>query len=371
MSKCFFENYEKNGISFFSDLFCVAFFNLVNVDASDLSIIKYALTNTGEELFEPLGKTFTDSSDETSLSLLLNLNTFNSEVENRIISNLGFLRNFFKEQFDATIIVGVSGVAEGPESISSCCRYARSSAEYTNLTGISDILPYDRIQRKDNYYFFPLETEDKLIRSVLKGDEASVRLIIEKIVEANSLLTAGMIKFLFFDLAATALKILSASSVDFETVFGEAKTPFDMLDRCYAIREFVEVIHYIFGKTCELLTNDQRHKKEKLKDEITEFVKNNFANPNMSLAMVADQFLMNYTYMSHFFKDFIGTNFIDYISTLRISKAKELLRTTNMAIGDIATAVGYANATVLIKIFKKIAGITPGAYRKRIYINKE
>ena len=198
-----------------------------------------------------------------------------------------------------------------------------------------------------------------------------MHLIIEKIVEANTLLSSGMCKCLFFDLAATALKIISASSLDFEMVFGTEETPFAMLDRCSSPKEYMEVVYYLFDNTCEQLTNDQRHKKEKLKSEITEFVKNNFSNPNMSLAMVADQFLMNYTYMSHFFKDFIGTNFIDYISTLRISKAKELLRTTNMAIGDIATAVGYANATVLIKIFKKITGITPGAYRKRVYINKD
>ena len=84
----------------------------------------------------------------------------------------------------------------------------------------------------------------------------------------------------------------------------------------------------------------------------------------MSLAMVADEFSMNYTYMSHFFKDYIGSNFIDYISDLRVKKAAELLRTTNLAIGDIATEVGYANATVLIKIFKKVTDTTPGAYRK-------
>ena len=57
--------------------------------------------------------------------------------------------------------------------------------------------------------------------------------------------------------------------------------------------------------------------------------------------------------------------------TVIISKAKELLRTTNMAIGDIAMAVGYANATVLIKIFKKITNTTPGAYRKRVYIHRD
>ncbi len=370
MEKCFFEEYEKNGISFISNYFCVAHFNLINIDPTDLPIIKYALENTSEEVFEPLGKTFADGTDDTSLSLLINLKASNSEVEGRVISNLSFLRNFFKEQFECDIIVGLSNTAVGAENISTCCRNARNSAEYSKVTGVADILPYDRIQKKNHYYFFPLETEDKLIHSILNGDEANTWLIIDKVVEANSLLPAGVSKCLFFDLAATALKIISGSSLDFDEVFGDA-SPFEMLEKCRTPKEYMDVIRLLFGGLGIHLVNDQRHKKEKLKSEIVEFVKNHFANPNMSLAMVADQFLMNYTYMSHFFKDFIGTNFIDYISTLRISKAKELLRSTNMAIGDIATAVGYANATVLIKIFKKIAGITPGAYRKRVYINKD
>ena len=101
--------------------------------------------------------------------------------------------------------------------------------------------------------------------------------------------------------------------------------------------------------------------------DVRGFIQKNYTNPNMSLAMVADEFSMNYTYASHFFKDFIGMNFIDYVSDLRVKKASELLRTTTMPIADIAAAVGYANSTVLIKIFKKITNTTPGAYRKNIY----
>ncbi|MBE7013352.1 MAG: helix-turn-helix transcriptional regulator [Ruminococcaceae bacterium] len=367
----FFGKYEKNRISFISDLFCVVYFNLCKVDKNDLPIIKYALTNTCEEVFEPMGKTFADDSEAEALTLLINLKSINTEVENRVTSNLGFLRNFFREQFDATVIVGLSNFTQGTEGISDCCKNARNSAEYSKLTGVADILPYDRIQKKDNYYFYPLETEDKLIHAVLNGDAANAKLIIEKVVEANTLLTNGMSKCLFFDIAATALKIIFGASLDFEAVFGEGETPLSMLDNCREPKEFMGVIYYMFDKICEHLAADQRQKKEKLKKEIIDFVRNNFSNPNMSLAMVADQFLMNYTYMSHFFKDFIGTNFIDYISALRISKAKELLRTTNMAISDIAMAVGYANATVLIKIFKKITNTTPGAYRKRVYIHRD
>ena len=84
----------------------------------------------------------------------------------------------------------------------------------------------------------------------------------------------------------------------------------------------------------------------------------------MSMSMVADAFALNYTYVSHFFKDYLGASFVEYISELRVQKAAELLRSTSLSISRIANDVGYANATVLIKIFKKYTGITPGTYRK-------
>ena len=105
-------------------------------------------------------------------------------------------------------------------------------------------------------------------------------------------------------------------------------------------------------------------KKENLKDEITTYLEQNCANPNMSLKMLADAFGFTYTYMSHFFTDNMSDNFVKYVTGLRIQKASEMLRLTDRSIAEIAEQVGYSSNTVLIKIFKKEMNMTPGAYRE-------
>ena len=55
----------------------------------------------------------------------------------------------------------------------------------------------------------------------------------------------------------------------------------------------------------------------------------------------------------------------DYLTTLRMEKAKELLRETNMLIGDITLAVGYEDAHVFRRRFKQYTGMTPGQYREQ------
>ena len=55
----------------------------------------------------------------------------------------------------------------------------------------------------------------------------------------------------------------------------------------------------------------------------------------------------------------------DYLTTLRMEKAKELLRETNMLIGDIPLAVGYEDAHVFRRRFKQYTVMTPGQYREQ------
>lgn len=69
--------------------------------------------------------------------------------------------------------------------------------------------------------------------------------------------------------------------------------------------------------------------------------------------------------MSSIFKEKTGINFSEYLNTLRIERAKELLTNIDLRIQDIALQVGYQNVNSFIRTFKRSSGLTPGEYRKR------
>nr|MCR5032076.1 helix-turn-helix transcriptional regulator [Lachnospiraceae bacterium] len=58
----------------------------------------------------------------------------------------------------------------------------------------------------------------------------------------------------------------------------------------------------------------------------------------------------------------------DYLATVRMDKAKELLRTTDLKIRDISLEVGYEDDHVFTRRFKKYTGKTPGQYRSEHYV---
>ncbi len=67
---------------------------------------------------------------------------------------------------------------------------------------------------------------------------------------------------------------------------------------------------------------------------------------------------------STLFKERTGEKFVDYLNRVRIEKSVELLTTTNMKMYQIAKNVGYDNVKYFFKIFKKVMGVTPEAYRE-------
>jgi len=86
---------------------------------------------------------------------------------------------------------------------------------------------------------------------------------------------------------------------------------------------------------------------------------------DISLDMVAAELTTNRTYLSNYINEVQGTSFRDWISGLKIEKAKELiLNNPEMSINDIADAVGSSSQSFFARKFKEVVGQTPTEYRK-------
>ena len=94
-----------------------------------------------------------------------------------------------------------------------------------------------------------------------------------------------------------------------------------------------------------------------------EYINKNFSDPDLSLASVANKVNITPNYLSTIFTQETGESFIEYITRLRITKAKELINSTSMRIVDIAFSVGYQDSNYFSKIYRKIAGETPSQTR--------
>ena len=94
------------------------------------------------------------------------------------------------------------------------------------------------------------------------------------------------------------------------------------------------------------------------------FLSQHYSDPNLMLQDVAGEVGMSQSHFSTVFAQETGITFTQYLTALRIGKAKELLSATQMRSSEIAFAVGYNDAHYFSYLFKKQTGATPSEYRK-------
>lgn len=93
------------------------------------------------------------------------------------------------------------------------------------------------------------------------------------------------------------------------------------------------------------------------------------AQEDLSLAAVAKHARMSPFYFCKMFKKITGVNFANYVSGVRVEKAKTLLLNPNYRVSEIAYEVGFQSLTHFNRVFKNIAGQSPTEYRQHLSTN--
>ena len=75
---------------------------------------------------------------------------------------------------------------------------------------------------------------------------------------------------------------------------------------------------------------------------------------------------MSYAHQCRVFKYYYGISPLSYVNTLRMERAKNLLRDTDLTVSETANRLGYNNLGYFSRIFKKIVGVSPGTFRQKV-----
>ncbi len=95
--------------------------------------------------------------------------------------------------------------------------------------------------------------------------------------------------------------------------------------------------------------------------KILGYLEQNYA-ADISLKTISQEFHLNSSYISQLIKNETGLTYTQYITELRMNKAKELLKTTKLSLNEISEAVGFHDYFYFIKKFKREVGVTPGKF---------
>lgn len=109
--------------------------------------------------------------------------------------------------------------------------------------------------------------------------------------------------------------------------------------------------------------NKQATKRQNLQ-QVKNYLDQHFAQ-KISLDELSNHFFINKYYLLRIFREKFGITINSYLTSVRITQAKHLLRFTDMSLNDIAQACGLQNANYLNRVFRKVEGIGPSNYRRK------
>ncbi len=136
------------------------------------------------------------------------------------------------------------------------------------------------------------------------------------------------------------------------------------IDPGASFEQVIENQHDIGFSIIHLIEQSKKRKNRINLEEIKQYIDQRYDANNLSLDEVAKKFFVSKEYLTTVFKQKYGYNVTEYIITLRMEKAKQLIKNTTMQYKIIAEKVGYDDVPYFYRVFKRYYHISPGEMRR-------
>ncbi|WP_165452250.1 helix-turn-helix domain-containing protein [Paenibacillus thalictri] len=215
-------------------------------------------------------------------------------------------------------------------------------------------------------FYYSFMDENKVVNGLKVGSTDALRTEVERIIQTNKNngVSFTHLGALLAEFVNTGVRFLQEKQLSVQNVMDDDEYAL-LADKNIPPSEFNERVEMLL-RFYETIISETATKEEKRSGTvvslITQFIETHY-HEDIYLESIAGEIGLSAKYISRMFKETTGTSITDYISMIRIAKAKELLLGTDLKISDIADQIGINNRTTFLRLFKKYEGVSPIHYR--------
>lgn len=277
----------------------------------------------------------------------------------KIIEDAREMRKALSQVFDAKFRVGIGGPKNILLQAQSLYEAKRALSDGKSRIAHFEDLPEISQQNTD----YPVDTEEKIYDFLQQNEEEKMVEQVEKLFmwyQQNRQNELNEVRMKGIEIAITASRESRSLIKDTKGVMES-----DYLKEVMECQDVFGVQNWIETKLIAMLRSQNNlSKTETAIEKAILYIRDNY-DKDISLNDVAEVVNISPYYFSKLFKEEKGTNFIDYITKIRIERAKELLKDPERSIKEVCVLSGYANPNYFSRIFKKQEGITPTEFREK------
>jgi two-component system response regulator YesN len=179
-------------------------------------------------------------------------------------------------------------------------------------------------------------------------------------------LKSNLIKnYIFVDVILAVAKLVNDLGGEIDKIIPELNSIELVMSSIKTIEQLREQAYKILSSALAYRDSQPNSQYKNLIRQAKKYIEQHYTNPELSLNEVAVQVNLSASHFSVVFSQETGQTFKEYLTEMRIGKAKELLRMTSLRSADIAYQVGYNDPHYFSSVFKKNTGLSPIEFRSQ------
>ena len=177
--------------------------------------------------------------------------------------------------------------------------------------------------------------------------------------------------YIFMDVVLATAKQVNDLGGNIDIVIPELNSIETILANISTIEQLKEKTCTILGKALSFRDSQTSGQHTKVIRQAKEYIDQHYMEPDLSLYEIASQVNLSSSHFSMVFSQETCQTFKEYLTTTRINKAKELLRSSSLSSNDISYQVGFNDPHYFSYVFKKNTGFSPTEYRSQTQVGQD
>lgn len=344
-------------------------YNLIkeNYLEKDRQLLNFAVTNVTDEVIH---KT------TNGISLCMNENQFIS-IFNWLEDSPYSINEIFEEiktklneLLSISVSIGISRIVNSITDVPLAFKDSVSALQYRFYTGKNCVInsadisdSYNELEHMDFY-----EIETKLINVIKVGDVLETENIVIEVfrrLKSNNNYKMEYVQCICSEILLISSRSMYEAGENFDEIICDKSEMLYTLQNIENIFVLEDYMKDTLKKLAVYFSKKHTSKNDKIVLDIKRIISEEYMT-EISVNKIAQSVFLSPNYISLIFKKETGVTITDYLTNIRIEKAKELLKDADLLIQQVSEMVGYEDASYFSKVFKKNTGIHPVRYRSFI-----
>lgn len=277
------------------------------------------------------------------------------------------LRFLTAQRMGFSICAGAGALHSRPAQLSDSLEEAKCALNYQVIKGPDCVISYTQIMQFEGRPDIVAQEDIRRLENCIDNmDDEGCHAVVDDIfrkIEKEKRLGLEDLQLLSLNLLLTGVRKVPFTQLRINEYLGKNILSLESISKFKTTKQLENWIINTLKGMNELMLKESLPQKRDVVEEAKEYINRHFQE-EISMKELAEQFYLNPYYFSQLFKKKTGETYQNYLTTVRVNRAKKLLKETDLKVYEICNLVGYQDMGHFNRVFERQAGVRPGEYRK-------